>query len=451
MVDGMEIFNNREVAIGIWLLAFAAFAVSIRSVRASLPSLWNTLFCPQILVPLFLMFTYIAFVVLILFEAGIWNTIQLKNTIFWTFSVAILSMFRIPKITEDDNYFRGAIKDNFKLIAVFEFVIAFYAFSLLVELVIVPAITLLVTLQAFSETERRYKQVSQLLANILTAFGLGLILYAGYMLATAPSSFFHAGTLSDFVLPIVLTILFLPFLLVLTLYVHYETLFTRIKFVYQTESERRRAKRTALFGFHIRTALLKRWLRYIQAHRPREPDAFRRSVDYVKTQVQNEKNPPKIPICRGWSPYLSSKFLSEMELSAGDYYQDGLDASQWYSSSNYLDINRGLMPNNIAFYVEGKEQCSNRLKLVVNVNDIPSIQTLRIRYLAAVEKLMTEALRCSVPPELVAAINNEVSISIHIAGKRVDFVKESWPSQRGYELRFILSNNGTVETGGSTP
>ena len=109
------------------------------------------------------------------------------------------------------------------------------------------------------------------------------------------------------------------------------------------------------------------------------------------------------------------------------------------------------MPNNIAFYVEGKEQCASRLKLVANVNDIPSIQTLRIRYLAAVEKLMTEALRCSVPPELVAAINNEVSISIHIAGKRVDFVKESWPSQRGYELRFILSNNGTVETGGSTP
>ena len=447
----MDIFNNREIAIGIWLLVFAAFAISIRTVRASLPSLWNTLFCSQILVPLFLMITYIAIVVLILSEAGIWSTIQLKNTIFWTFSVAILSMFRIPHITEDENYFRGAIRDNFKFIAVFEFVVAFYTFSILVEMVIVPAVTLLVTLQAFSETERRYKQVARLLANFLTIFGLCLILYAGYMLATAPSSFFHADTLSNFILPIVLTILFLPFLFSLTLYAHYEALFTRITSLYQTEPERRRAKQTALFGFHIRTTLLKRWLRYVQAHRPREPDAFRRSVDYVKTQVQNEKNPPKVPICRGWSPYLASKFLAEMELSTGDYYQEALDASQWYSSSKYLDINGGLMPNNIAFYVEGDEHCANSLKLVANVNDIPSIQTLRIRYLAAVEKLMTEALQRSTPPELVGAINNEVAMSIRISGKRVDFVKESWPNQRGYELRFFLSNNGTLDTGRNAP
>ena len=447
----MDIFNNREIAIGIWLLAFATFAVSIRSVRESLPSLWNAIFCRQILAPLFLLFTYVAIVVFVLYEADVWSTNHLKNTILWTFSVAVLSMFRIPQIADDETYFRKALKDNFKIIVVLEFVVAFYTFSLLAELVIVPAVTFLVTLQAFSETDRRYKQVGQLLANLLTAFGFGLVLYAGLMLATEPSSFFKSGTLSDFALTIVLTIFFLPFLFALNLYVQYETLFTRIKFLYQVDSERRRAKRTALFGLHIRTPLLKRWLRYIQRHRPRETDEFRRSVRYVKAQVRNEKNPPQIPICRGWSPYLARKFLSELDLGTGDYIQDGLDAGQWYSNSKYLDVNGGLMPNNIAFCVEGDEQCAKRLKLVANINDIPSVQTLRIQFMAAVEKLITEALGCSMPPQLITAINDENSISIDVSGKKIIFVKETWPSQRGYELRFYLSNDGTVGTDASAP
>ena len=194
----MDIFNNREIAVGIWLLAFATFAVSIRSVRQSLPSLWNAIYCRQILIPLFFMFTYVAIVVFVLYDADIWSTNELKNTILWTFSVAILSMFRIPQITDDETYFRTALKDNFKLIVILEFVVAFHTFSLLAELMIVPAVTLLVTLQAFSETDRRYKQVGQLLANLLAVFGCGLVLYAGLMLATEPSSFFKAGTLSDF-------------------------------------------------------------------------------------------------------------------------------------------------------------------------------------------------------------------------------------------------------------
>lgn len=445
----MDIFNTREIAIGIWLLVFAVFVVLIRSTRESLLPVLNALFKPKILTPVFLLSICVALIVFVLYEAGVWKVSQLKNTTIWYFSVALLSIFRIPQIKDDDNYFRNEVKNSLKLVVVLEFVIAFYTFPLLVELVIVPVVTFLIILQAFSETKQLYIQVSRLLANILTAFGCGLIIYAGYMLITEPSKFFHAGTLSDFVLPIVLTITFLPFLFVLTVYVRYEILLIRIEFLYQIESERRRAKRTALFGFHIRTSLLKRWLHYIQVYRPREPDAFRKSVRYVKAQAKNEKNPPKIPISKGWSPYRASKFLSEIDLETGDYNQDGLDTSRWYSMSKYLDVGEGPSPNNIAFYVEGNAQCASRLKLVANVNDIAGAQVLRSHLLTAVEKLMMEALGVSPPAKLIDAINDEVSLSAHISGKRIDFIKESWPSLKGYELRFYLANNSTVDDDGA--
>ena len=440
----MEIFNNREIALGIWLFVFAAFAISIKSVRQALPSVWQAICHPKILTPIFLMLAYVSIVVFALYTADLWTVKQLKNTILWTFSVAIVSMFRIPQIADDEAYFRKALLNNFKIIAVLEFVIAFYTFSLLAELLIVPAVTFLVTLQAFSETEQKYRQVSRLLANLLMAIGCGLILYSGLMLVTEPVLFFQSGTFSDFALPIALTVLYLPFLFVLSLYAQYEVLFTRIQSLYQSNSERRRAKRAALFGLHFQISLLKRWLRYIQRHRPRELDEFRRSVHYVKTQAKNEKNPPPIPICKGWSPYLARKFLSALDLETGDYIQDGLDASQWYSSSNYLDVNGGPLPNNIAFYVEGDEQCATTLKLVANVNHVPSVQTLRIRFTAAVEQLLEKAIACAAPSELVSAINDEVAISIIVSGKKIEFVKESWPSLRGYELRFYLSSRDTT-------
>ena len=437
----MDIFNNREIAIGIWLLGFVAFSASFRSIRQSLHDIWRAIVCRQILALILLVLAYVAAAVLLLHEIGLWSTSQLKNTIFWTLSVAFVSMFRVPQIAEDESYFRNAIKDCFKIIAVLEFVIAFYTFSLFAELVIVPVVTFLVMLQAFSEAGQRDKRVSQVLSNVLAAFGCVLLLYACYMLAVEPHAFFQADTFSDFVLPIALTILFLPFLFAFSLYVQYETLFTRIQFLYKTDSERRRAKRAALLGLHVRTQLLKRWLRYVQRRRPHEADELRQSIRYVRTQAKNERNPPKIPICRGWSPYLAGNFLSSMGLETGDYFQDILDPDQWHSNSAYMDVGGGAIPNDMAYYIDGNEQCATRLKLVANVNDLGSARSLKVHFLKAIEELNAKALGGSVPSELLAAIRDEVPISVQIAGKRADFVKESWPSQRGHELRFCLGND----------
>lgn len=437
----MEIFNNREIAIGIWLLGFVAFSASIRSIRQSLRDIWKIIACRQILTLVLLVLTYVASAVLLLHEIGLWSTSQLKNTIFWTLSVAFVSMFRVPQIAEDESYFRNAIKDCFKIIAVLEFVIAFYTFSLLAELVIVPVVTFLVMLQTFSEAGQRDKRVSQVLSNVLATFGCVLLLYACYMLAVEPHAFFQVDTFSDFVLPIALTILFFPFLFAFSLYVQYESLFTSIQLLYKTESERRRAKRAALLGLHVRTKLLNRWLRYVQRHRPREADELRQSIRYVRTQVKNERNPPKIPICQGWSPYLAGNFLLSMELGTRDYYNDGLDPVKWHSNSTYFDVGEGAMPNSIAYYIEGNERCATKLKLVANVNDLGSAQTLKVHFLKAIEQLNAKALGCSVPSEMLAAIKDEVPISVNVAGKRATFVKELWPGQRGYDLRFCLCND----------
>ncbi len=434
----MDIFNNREIAVGIWILIFSGYAASNGSVRTAIPGLLKSFFRLQILASLTLMIGYIVLIVFGLSSAKFWDMSQLKNTIFWGLTVAFVSMFHFSKITEDVHYFINAVKDNFKLVVILEFVIAFHTFPLFVELLVVPVASLLVLMQIFVERGKEYSGLAVLIEKLLIIFGGVLITYAGYMLVTESKSFFQAGTLTDFALPIVLTLLFLPFLYMLALYACYEKAFLRINFLYESHALRRHVKRTALCGFHIRTTLLRRWLRYIQSNRPSSQESIKDSVRQVRLYASREKNPPLVPISKGWSPYLACKFLNSEGLEAKDYHHEALDKTRWYACSSYLEMSDGLFPNNIVYYVEGDEYIAHTLKLVVNFNEIGAVVTTRKRFTDITEKLIETALHVDMPPDIREAINAETSKRLIIAGKTAEVVKELWPNGQGYKLIFYL-------------
>jgi hypothetical protein len=52
---------------------------------------------------------------------------------------------------EDVDYFAKVLKDNIKVIAIWEFVFNFYTFSLVGELIFIPTIFLFTVLHAFAE------------------------------------------------------------------------------------------------------------------------------------------------------------------------------------------------------------------------------------------------------------------------------------------------------------
>lgn len=92
----MEIFNNREIALAIWLFVGMIIASSRKSIRKAFHGVWKAFFRRPILISLGLMVSYIALVVFGLHETGLWNLGLLKNTVLWSISVAAVSLFRIP-------------------------------------------------------------------------------------------------------------------------------------------------------------------------------------------------------------------------------------------------------------------------------------------------------------------------------------------------------------------
>ena len=441
----MSIFNNREIAIAIWLLvgivAGIAFALREKSVRQAFKRVWETLCQRLILVPLGLMVCYIAFMVFILHKIGFWDMCLLKNTVLWSISVATVSFFRIPQIAEDEHYVRNTIKDNFKLIAILEFVVTFYTFSLWTELLIIPIGTVLFTMQAYAETKEEFAPVEKLLSVLLGLFGGSLVAYAVYKLLTDFKGFAQPETLTDFSLPIVLSLLFSPFLFVLALYANYENAFLRLDFRIKDNALRRYTKRTILFGFHVRTGLLKRWLRNFGNRAPANQQELKASIEQVKNLAAREKHPIAVPLEQGWSPHYAHKFLINEELIPSDYHQGPSDDGQWFANSPYLEIGKSIFPNNIAYYLEGDEYIVQRLKLVANFNDPESTDETRQRFVKIAAQLFNKALHQEIPSDLQESMIAEDPSSCIVADKSIEFFREPWPSENGYSLRFIIQNN----------
>lgn len=306
----MDQFNNREIALAIWLLIFMAWGITKPSVRKSSYDVVKAFAHRLILIPLALMAIYIALLVYGLHEVGVWDRGQLKNTIVWSLSVAAVSLFRIEEVTDDPHYFKKTVKDNLKLLVVLEFIISFYTFDLWVELLIVPLTAALGVLLAVAQSDKKYESVTKLLNNCLVLVGGGLFAYAAYKLWTDFSSFATGQTLTDFSLPPVMSFLYLPFLYLMAFYVDYQNVFFRLHYSIKDSSLRAYAKRRAILAFHLRTGLLKKWGRNLMTWQTESREDIDNAIREVFILRARERRPVEVPHDRGWSPYAAKDFLT---------------------------------------------------------------------------------------------------------------------------------------------
>ena len=439
----MDIFNNREIAVGIWLLVVTLLALLSKSIRKifleSFPRLCKLFFNRWILIPLGLAAGYIVLVILVLQKTGFWNSGLLKNTILWCISVPVVLMFRIS--TQDENSFWNAVKDNFRATAALEFVVAFYTFSLWVELLIVPVTTVLVAMQAVAEVKKDYKLVEKLLSNLLGLIGLSLLVYATYKLFADFANFTQPGAITDFSLPVLLSVLLLPFLFIFAVFANYDKEFRLLELRIKDGDLRRYAKYTALLSFHVRTGLLKRWIRNIRLKTPTNRSELKASITQVKELAAREKNPVFVPPEQGWSPYHASKFLANEGLITSDYYQVSFDYSLWFADSKNLKVGDDILPDYISYRIEGDEFIARKLKLKTDffTTDIANTaDKTRQRFLEIATQLFQKAFNQKMPAEFQKNIMAEIPHSQMIEGKNVKFTREPWCSAPGYSLRFII-------------
>jgi len=261
-INLLQELSNRELAIAIWIFIAIIWVLSHSKIRKSFYQVLKAFFAWKLSISYTIMFAYITVIVMALNAFGIWKIAHLPITILWGMCVAIIMLFDFSK-ANDPNFFKNAFKGNLKGLIVLEFLINFYVFDLWIELILVPVFGVFGGMIAIAETDEKYETVNKLLNFVMGLIGLVFIGYASYMVVTHFKDFATLENFENFHLPILLSIMFLPFVYFTALYAGYETLFIRLQFFVQDAAVLKYAKKKTIFAFNLNLWELNKWAEHI--------------------------------------------------------------------------------------------------------------------------------------------------------------------------------------------
>ncbi len=230
-----KVLNNREIAIGLVFIFLIIWILKDKNIRESLSNILKAFLALR--KPLVFMGIYIGCIIFFLYKINFWKINLLKETFYWIFGVALILFFNLNEIEKKENYFKGIIKDNLKLLILVEFISNLKSFNLVIELISVIIVIFFSLISAFTVndlTKTRENKFSQI---ILTIYGFAALSFSVIEIIQNFDEFATIYNIKSLLLSPIITILFVPFMYLLGLYMVYELFFTRIKRIHRDNKE----------------------------------------------------------------------------------------------------------------------------------------------------------------------------------------------------------------------
>jgi hypothetical protein len=226
MKEFFESFSNRETSIVFWSLLIVVVVFSL-NISAS-KHLIKSFFAKKLTYIYCVMALYLSAIIYIFYSIGLWETSLFKDFIFWLLTSAFVMLLSFNKL-KNNNDFKNILLKLLTINIILEFIASNYNFSLIIELLLIPfatfiSILIIVAQQKKNENEK----VIKLLNLLLSYIGLAIFCYVIYNLIKSPSELFTVKNLKSFLFSPLLTILFIPFIFLVTVYSKYEEIFMNI-------------------------------------------------------------------------------------------------------------------------------------------------------------------------------------------------------------------------------
>jgi len=241
-----EVFSNREIALIIWIVLVLALCTFNKQVRNSLYALIKLFFTtPVLLIVNLLALDYTLFVIYLLQRTQFWDESLIKDTVFWTLGTGFVLIFNSIN-TRSLSHFKKVLLDVAKWSIILEFIANFYTFSFLSEIILLPVLVFTGLIQAHSELSSESKKVKSFFKTINVFIGLSILSYITYKTFNQSEALLTIANLKSFLLPLLLTIMYLPFIYCLALYTQYESLFIRLPCLINDVKYRKSVKKQIL-------------------------------------------------------------------------------------------------------------------------------------------------------------------------------------------------------------
>lgn len=415
--------NNREISFLIWAATFFCFASLKGEVREAFGRVFYALFQKKIVLSLTLAAIWITACIWALAQIGIWGSDNLKSTLVWAAAFAFVTMFDVSRISEDNTYFRKTVRDTINATVAVTFIAELYTYSLTVELLMIPLLTMAALMQVMAKNNPEQAPVEKLSTAVLVIAGFSYLGHGIYQATTNFQDFMTWFNFREFINPILLSLLFLPFLYLFSIYVTYESNILRLHWLIKDNALRRYATCQAAIKFRFDLDLLRRWARELTVCQPSTRDEIRESINRIKLRKARERHPHHVDKKDGWSPSIAKNFLIAISLSTHDYHPsyDGM----WFANSSMVELGGGFLPNNIAYYVEGDEQAAKRLKIILNINHPIDCADSESHFQNACDKLFNMAIG-EIPHNLHEQIRGFQELYFVHLGRRIRLTKKDF-------------------------
>lgn len=422
LTEGLAL-NNREIATLVWAaVALIAFGLK-REGRAAMGGVLKAFFQPLLLAALAIATLWIGGCVALMAREGLWEVANLKTTIVWAATFAFVTMFDIEKIGKP-GFAGGIVRDTINATVLVVFVAEFATFTLFGELVFVPFLVLLSLLRAVAATKAELATVRKLLDSLAVLVGLGLLAYSVYRIAQEFAEFAQRSTALEFTAPILLSLLFLPFIFVFGLWVTYERVFSAFIYAVPDAQLRRYARWRGMLTFGLDLEGLDRWRNALVRIRPATREELDASLTGIRAAQGREKNPPNVAPDDGWSPYAAKAFLEVHGLGT-NAWQD-LGEGEWSCSAPLLDIDDGLLANRLGYYLLGDAIAAKRLRLKLYINTPHLHSAAEARFVEVGRTLMEQAGVTGLAHILDALSSDDGRVEADTNSHVVTLTRETW-------------------------
>lgn len=225
-----KLFSTREIATLIWLVIFAFYSLRKQKIRKAVKNVIKAACTAKLVIPFIVLLVYAVVITLKLSKLEVWKWQYIKDIAIWFVFVGIPLCYNATTQQDENHYLRNSLLENFQLMVIVEFLISEYTFSLGIELIILPVITILTIAATYTANKDQYKVINVVCFRLLGIAGLVFFAFAIKMAIDAYREIGMTEAIIKLIIPIVFFILYTPMAYLLAVYAKYEMLFLRMSF-----------------------------------------------------------------------------------------------------------------------------------------------------------------------------------------------------------------------------
>lgn len=222
----MGIFTTREIAIFIYAILLLVYVLLRKKGKDIVLSIIKAACHIKLVIPFLIVLVFATLFTWLCTYLPFWDWQYVKDIIFWTLFAGVPVCFNATSRKLDDHYFKHIIIDNLKFAALVEFITGTFTFHIIGELILQPLLVFFMILQ--SSLVKKTETAKKITDSLIGIAGLIIIGLTIKSVIDSIGGIYFIDILVGLILPVILSIVFLPVAYFFALYAKYEILFLRI-------------------------------------------------------------------------------------------------------------------------------------------------------------------------------------------------------------------------------